>query len=188
MLVYLITNTVNGMRYVGQTARTLDARWWQHCHKKQTNCHYLHRAIQKYGKESFFVEVLCELPNEQITDEMEEYFINRYCTLAPNGYNLMTGGRAPRHNELTRKKMSASHKGIRPPTSFAENWTPEWRARASERSKGSRNSNAKLTNQQVEEIRSLYREGNHSQQKLANMYGVHQAHISRLVLNKQFVN
>jgi predicted GIY-YIG superfamily endonuclease len=29
-LIYLITNTVNGKRYIGQTVRTLRQRWQQH--------------------------------------------------------------------------------------------------------------------------------------------------------------
>ena len=47
MFVYLITNTINGKRYVGQTKRTLHERWWQHTHQK--NCRYLSAAINKYG-------------------------------------------------------------------------------------------------------------------------------------------
>lgn len=49
---------------------------------------------------------------------------------------------------------------------------------------GADHSNAKLTAQQVEEIRGRYATGTVSQQALADEYGVHQTAISRMVLRK----
>ena len=139
MLVYLVTNTINGKRYIGQTIRSLDARWWQHCNKNYTGCHYLHRAIKKYGKENFSTEVLCEPPSEQVMNEMEEYFIERYKTLAPGGYNLTTGGQSPRPTEITKKKMSASHLGKPCPWVSTSVWESEEREKAKSRMLGNRN-------------------------------------------------
>ena len=137
MIVYLITNTINGKRYVGQTARTLDARWWQHCNKTSAR-HYLHRAIQKYGKENFSKEIICEPPTRELTNEIESYYIARYNSMAPHGYNLTTGGDCPTLSAESRKKMSISRKGVRPPSSFAENWTEEDREKARQRMLGNK--------------------------------------------------
>ena len=47
MLIYKITNTVNGKIYVGQTVRTLEERKWQHIN------------TAKHGHKIIFI-MLCE--------------------------------------------------------------------------------------------------------------------------------
>jgi group I intron endonuclease len=111
MILYLITNLIDGKRYIGQTTTSLERRWW--FHKKHSNCVYLHNAIEKHGADNFSVEVLCEPPTIDILNELEAEYIKRYCTLAPNGYNLTEGGRVPRHSEMTREKMRLSHTGLK---------------------------------------------------------------------------
>jgi group I intron endonuclease len=112
MLVYLITNTINGKRYVGQTKRTLVRRWAQHC--KSTGCCALNSAIRKYGAENFIIDVICEPPTKELLDEFEIEYIKRYNTLYPNGYNLQGGGDVPWHNEETKRKIGESNRGKRP--------------------------------------------------------------------------
>lgn len=51
---------------------------------------------------------------------------------------------------------------------------------------GERNHKAKLTREQVEEIRRLYSAGEISQQKMADRFGVSQAHISVIVRHKEW--
>jgi hypothetical protein len=41
MIIYVITNTINGKVYVGQTARELNVRWKEHCKKKNLKLLYL---------------------------------------------------------------------------------------------------------------------------------------------------
>jgi group I intron endonuclease len=139
MLVYLVTNLIDGKRYIGQTIRSLGARWWQHCNKNYTGCHYLHRAVKKYGKENFFVEVLCEPPTEELLNEMETYFIDRYCTLAPNGYNLTTGGQSPRPSDITKQKMREAHLGKPCPWVSNRIWLPDSIEKAKLRMLGNKN-------------------------------------------------
>jgi len=109
MFVYLITNTINGKRYVGQTTQTLEERWSQHC--ASGGCCALNSEIKKHGAENFIIEAICEPPAEELMDEFEKEYIIRYNTLVPNGYNLMTGGAAPRHSIETRNKLSKAHTG-----------------------------------------------------------------------------
>lgn len=58
--VYLLTNTVNGKQYVGQTTRGAKYRWRDHQHdaKRRGNKSVLGRAIRKYGATSFTITVL----------------------------------------------------------------------------------------------------------------------------------
>jgi group I intron endonuclease len=90
MLVYLITNTSNGKRYIGQTSLTLERRWFLHQHRK--SCKALYSAINKYGAENFTIEVLFSVSTREQAGEFEIEYIERYNTKAPNGYNLTKGG------------------------------------------------------------------------------------------------
>ena len=51
------------------------------------------KAIQKYGAHNFWYEIL----ESQIEDynEKEVYWIKKYNSVKPNGYNIQTGGEEP---------------------------------------------------------------------------------------------
>lgn len=110
MIVYLITNKINGKRYVGQTVQCLPYRWSAHTNEK-SQCVALNRAIQKYGKENFEIKVLSKCNSLEEMNHRENYYIKLFKTLAPYGYNLTTGGDGRKCSEETRKKMSISQKG-----------------------------------------------------------------------------
>jgi group I intron endonuclease len=92
MIIYLITNTINGKRYVGQTIKSLNKRWSQH---KIDSRNYselaLHRAIRKYGPNVFSVETLEICNSTDILNEKEVYWI-KYLKSKINGYNCTDGG------------------------------------------------------------------------------------------------
>ncbi len=93
MLVYLITNNINGMRYVGQTTKSLDARWYDHTHiRNRPSCSYLHNAIDKHGFQNFIIECLVEVRTKEEMDFYECALIKALGTKAPDGYNLTDGG------------------------------------------------------------------------------------------------
>ena len=71
--LYLITNKVNGKRYVGQTTRTVEARWKQHCWPQNRNG-YMQNSIKKYGRDAFTVEELAVVDSCQKADAMEMYY------------------------------------------------------------------------------------------------------------------
>jgi group I intron endonuclease len=105
MFVYLITNTINGKRYVGQTTHSLEKRWREH--KSRDGCHALYNAIKKYGSDNFIIESICEPPTVELAHEMERYYIQRYCSKSPNGYNLTDGGEGVVNpTEETRRKIA----------------------------------------------------------------------------------
>lgn len=90
-ILYIITNKIDGTRYVGQTTETLRKRWNRHC-GKWTNCVYLSNAIKKYGKKNFEIKVLAYANNQEELDHREEYYVELFNTQTPNGYNILPGG------------------------------------------------------------------------------------------------
>lgn len=112
MIIYRIVNTFNGLSYIGQTIRSLKHRWNEHCASKIKNM-YIDNAIKKYGKENFSVEEIAKYDNLEDLNNAEEYYIDFYNCLAPNGYNLLKGGRNKIPSLETRQKMGKARKGIR---------------------------------------------------------------------------
>lgn len=107
MIVYKITNNVNGKIYIGQTTRSLENRWRQHRH--HPGCRILHKAIKKYGAENFTVEQIDAAANIDELNQKEKLWIQHYDCIAPNGYNLKSGGNRPTYSEASRQRMSRNH-------------------------------------------------------------------------------
>jgi predicted GIY-YIG superfamily endonuclease len=65
--IYKITNSVNGMIYIGKTKRDISIRWKQHCNdaKNPLKRFRIHDDILKYGADNF----KCEIIDEAQTDE-----------------------------------------------------------------------------------------------------------------------
>lgn len=103
--IYKVTNKVNGKVYIGQTIQSIKDRWYRHCGKSglskaEMNTHFK-RAILKYGKESFNIEILEEVDSSKL-DEREKYYIKLYDSYN-SGYNSTMGGQngGYRHFKLT---------------------------------------------------------------------------------------
>lgn len=79
--------------------------------RKASNCK-IHNSIKKHGKHNFKIEVLACATNLNDLNYLESYFIKEYNSLAPNGYNLTTGGDNFKCSEETCKKMSKSRTGL----------------------------------------------------------------------------
>lgn len=111
MVIYLITNRINGMQYVGQTKYSAAFRFRKHCHPKSGGISYLKRAILKYNKDNFSHTVLSNCSNQEQLNDAERYWIDYYQTLAPNGYNLDLGGNNSNCGPGRAKKISEATKG-----------------------------------------------------------------------------
>jgi len=118
MIVYRIRNKLDGKMYIGQTKYSLKKRWGEHCYQ-WSDCRYLSRAIKKHGKGGFEVSVLARCNSLEEMNHREAYYIKLFKTLAPNGYNLTTGGDNSKMSEETKKiisknskKMWANGKGV----------------------------------------------------------------------------
>ena len=110
MIIYKITNRVNGKIYIGQTTKPLIVRWRLHC-SPGSGCNAMKNAIQKYGKENFTVEQIDVACDQEELDKKEQYWISHYDCIAPKGYNLTIGGEHPKLTDETRKRISKAVKG-----------------------------------------------------------------------------
>ena len=107
--IYRIINKVTQQSYIGQTTQDLHERWRQH-KKSQSNCRYLKSAFNKYGIDNFEFKLVCISFDDNLND-LEFYYINKYNSVVPNGYNLKLGGNnGGKHNEETKKKISETLK------------------------------------------------------------------------------
>ena len=87
-IVYLITNLLDGKKYVGQTTRTLEERFSEHSEADSL----LGRAIQRDGAENFSREVLAECETPEELDTQERFYIKKLDCKHPHGYNGTDGG------------------------------------------------------------------------------------------------
>lgn len=133
MEVYLITNKINGKKYVGCTTKGYLQRFKSHLYRssRNENKEYLHRAVAKYGEENFQVSLLerCHSAEEMFASEKK--WIEHHKSFGSGGYNLTEGGegkvgcRVPqevkerlrflrtgtRHTEEAKRKMSLARQG-----------------------------------------------------------------------------
>lgn len=134
-VIYLIRSKITGKMYIGQTCRSFNTRWRQHCNESfnensKSYNHHFHKAIRLYGIDNWDYKILkifsCsskELLKKQLNISEVEY-ITLYNTFK-NGYNSTLGGEGTigkdpwnkgkkgvqQCTEETRKKMSASRSG-----------------------------------------------------------------------------
>lgn len=107
MIIYKLTNTVNGKAYVGQTIQAFKKRIGQHRNNRKS---FIGQAIRKYGWENFKAEILEECSSYEELDEREKYWIAFFNTMVPNGYNLTSMKRYAQTPEGRNHLLSASQK------------------------------------------------------------------------------
>ena len=111
--VYKITNLINNKSYIGITKREVKIRVREHFYR---DADLVYQASLKYGKENFSYEVLEENIAKEDIDNREVYYINKFNSLAPNGYNLSKGGLSNKTiSDEGRKKLSDCNLGIKNP-------------------------------------------------------------------------
>lgn len=138
MFVYLITNKINGKRYVGQHAGPDLEVYWRRTIYFALNGYQgkrlLYRAIRKYGESNFEMLSLVQVNTKEEMDRYEIGLISHLDLCNPEkGYNLTAGGGGSfgfRPDDETRAKMSKSRTGLKMPESH--------RRKLSERSKGNK--------------------------------------------------
>lgn len=81
--IYLITNKINNKQYVGQTTKSYQIRFKEHCYYAKTNIksnpQLIDAKIKQYGIENFTVQLLESVPIN-LKDEREQYYIKLYNT------------------------------------------------------------------------------------------------------------
>ena len=95
MIIYLATNTVNGMQYVGQTKQNLSIRAAQHRQAAKRKCSPLSLAcaIKEFGSDKIVFEQIDSACTEEDLTRKEAFWIERLNTKSPRGYNLQKMGK-----------------------------------------------------------------------------------------------
>ncbi len=116
MCVYKITNKISGKIYIGQTVRKAAERWVSHLStskrpESKSGKTLISRTLAKHGEHNFTFEVIDIAENTSSLDHKEIFWINYFNSVAPYGYNLVSGGTKGRvYSEQSRLKMSNSRK------------------------------------------------------------------------------
>ena len=114
--IYVIENIVNGHAYVGK-ANDVMRRWKKHIVSslQEKSELPLHRAIRKYGLESFVVHVAEEHESEKyVLEILESDWISYLSGMGISLYNLTLGGDGLlgfKHSIETIERMKEKHKG-----------------------------------------------------------------------------
>lgn len=148
-LIYKYTSP-SGKSYIGQTC---DLKQRIKCHKSpNSKCRAFVSAIEKYGYESFTLEILEENLTLEEANILEELYIEQYITTSPHGYNLLSGGLNNKHSEETKLKLSIINSGNNHPQ-FGKHQSEENREHKSVASKGRSKSKEHCLNNSLSHIR-----------------------------------
>jgi len=132
--VYITTNNINGMKYVGQRKYSRD---WKSYLGSGTR---LLRAIKKYGIKNFTSEIIVVAYSKEELNELELSFIKDHNAVLSNDYyNINHGGNVTnagiRFSEEHRRKIGEAHKGEKN-YFYGKKHTEEFCKRVSEANKG----------------------------------------------------
>ena len=107
--VYLTTNLINGKQYVGDhTINIKEKKYYI------GSGELIYKAINKYGSNNFFKEILKWFKTREEAFNAQEKYIRKFNTLKPNGYNISPkGGLCINgcHSNETKRKIGNSNKG-----------------------------------------------------------------------------
>lgn len=83
----------NGKSYIGRTTQSFNSRVTGHKNKAKRPRYVIHHAIRKYK----FENVKWKILEDNITDfeylkEREKFYIKKFDSFLPNGYNMTYGG------------------------------------------------------------------------------------------------
>ncbi len=132
--IYIITSTETNKVYIGQTTRSIKKRTKDHFCSARTLQRYnectsefdeipssvqiikksvLYNAMVKHGINTFTVSLL-ETVNMADLNDKEVFYVEKYNSIAPNGYNMTTGGNSKyKHTAETISLLSEiRHKNI----------------------------------------------------------------------------
>lgn len=119
MIIYKITNIVNGKVYIGQSQKTFNERYdrkgegvervfLQHKAAKECGRPYnihLYNSMEKYGINNFTVEIIEQCKTVSKLNTREKYYIKMYNSADPDfGYNVQLGGGSKKYTTKMKKE------------------------------------------------------------------------------------
>lgn len=187
--VYRIRNIKTGKFYIGSAGgyKGVVGRLSTHRSKLRSQTHNnpkLQAAWNKYGEGVFVFETVEICPAEKCL-EREQWYLDNWLFASSNddrfhrlGYNInrkATSRKGAILSSQTKRKIAQSLKGHK------QSEKTKQRRRAAQ--SGEKGNNAKFTQQQVEEVKLLYRQGL-SKAELARRFGVAHSTVSRMIEGK----
>lgn len=146
-IIYMYTSP-SGKSYIGQTWNEAARKRDHRINKSYCGGSLLHKAIVKYGYKNIIYCILHSgIENQEELNQLEQEDIRYRNTMAPNGYNLSSGGsNGCSFSEQSKKKISDSLIGHTVPEDVREKIrskligksyvSPEGREKISKRHKG----------------------------------------------------
>ena len=124
MLIYKITNLVNGKAYIGQTIQTNPkARWYSHWdYVRKGRKSHLYDSMRKHGIENFSWEVVDRGESVDHLNELETMWANKLRDQGIILYNNRETGGNKKHSFESIKRMSVAQK-LRHRDKPAGGWT-----------------------------------------------------------------
>lgn len=194
VIIYKITNKLNGKIYIGQTCRSLEDRMSEHIRHRII---VVDKAIQKYGINNFTVEQIDVATDIDDLNQKERFWIQHYDCMVPNGYNQCAGGDNTvgfQHRVESKRKMSikksVQYVGEGNPF-FGKRHSDESRKKMSDARKGL----AHLTADQIAKLRMSHHtvkvqnvetgEVFDSIKEAATAYNLKETHITRVCKGKR---
>lgn len=113
MYVYKITNSLNGMLYIGITTCSLEKRWREHkCAVRSGLDTPLYNAMRKHGFDAFKMSLVYEGVSREEIEAVEKGLIAQHGTYirSGGGYNLTLGGEG--QGKIVRKIGEESHNAV----------------------------------------------------------------------------
>lgn len=172
--IYLITNTTNGMCYVGQSVDIIE-RWKAHSSSKKLSL--IGIAINTEGISNFKFEVIEECTKEQL-NEREKFWIEHYNCIHPLGYNKSAGGGGWTPHKMSdnvKEKISSGNKGKKRTEEhrqkYKDSWTEERRVQNGEMTKelNSKRDYCPLSEEQKRKIGESRRGRRHTEETIKKM-------------------
>lgn len=106
MIIYKLTNGINGKIYIGLTTATLEKRLRQHHYGSRHGADRpLYRAMRKYGEDIFSAEAIDTAETLEELKQKEQYWIKYYDSYS-KGYNATRGGDTSTKNTIHYLKIS----------------------------------------------------------------------------------
>ena len=190
MQIYKITNLITGMSYIGKDQN--DNKYYMgsgillwNSYRKRFNRNDLscdkrmhHKWVYEHNESLHYYEktILHTCSNKEELCELEKYYINKYNTIRPNGYNIASGGEGgclvsgytDEEKEDWKRKISVATKNAMSKPEIKEkflsavqNKSDEWKSHISESLTG-----RKGTQMSDENKRKL------SERNIGNQYGI----------------
>lgn len=214
--IYKITNTKNGKFYIG-SSKSIQARWYKHKsqlkHNRHENAH-LQRSWNKYGSESFTLEIVEEV-DFSIILKKEQYYLDSLKPFSPYGFNIgkqasggdnltnhprrkeiiekMREGVIRRYQNLTpeeKKKISENMTGNKNPN-FGNKWNKKQRNKASKRMKLNPPSN-ETVQKMIEGSKKAWKDPEYKKKQIENrtgkgnsFYGKHHSNKTKSALSRK---